>query len=75
MNWSFLPAWLLILTGVPQPVPPFVDRANQIRVLQADVALEPGSFPPVTQRVSPERSFQTAETLSLLAFRYAPSAS
>ncbi len=60
LNWSFLPAWLLILTGVPHEVPPFVERENQMRVLQAEVVEDPGSFEAVVHPVSPERSVQSA---------------
>jgi hypothetical protein len=58
-NWSFRPAWLLILTGVPQVVPPSVERTNQMRDLQVEAALVPGPLP-LVQPESPERSFQVA---------------
>jgi len=40
--------------------PPSVERENQIRVLQVEVVLVPGSFVAVVQPLSPERSLQRA---------------
>ncbi len=57
-NWSLSPDWLLILTGAPQVEPPLVERMNQMRLLQVELTLLPGSLPTVLQPASPERSFQ-----------------
>jgi len=43
---------------VPQLVPPLVERANQMRVLQLDEAFEPGSLEPEVQPLAPVRSVQ-----------------
>ena len=48
------------LPGADQVAPPSVERENQMRVLQADAVLVPGSLPALVQPVSPERSVQTA---------------
>jgi hypothetical protein len=37
-----------------------VERVNQMRLLQVELTLDPGSCEPVVQPLSPERSFQAA---------------
>ena len=44
LYWSLSEAWLLIITAGAQVAPPSVERENQMRVLQVDAALEPGSL-------------------------------
>ena len=60
LNWSLSDAWLLIITGAAQVAPPSVERANQMRVLQVEAALVPGSLAAVVQPVAPVRSVQAA---------------
>ncbi len=58
LNWSFSAAWLLIMTAGDQVVPPLVERENQMRVLQVEETLVPGSLLAVVQPVAPVRSVQ-----------------
>ena len=60
LNWSFRPLWLLIFVAALHVVPPSVERENQMRVLQVEVVLVPGSFDAAVQPLSPDRSVQSA---------------
>jgi len=50
----------LIITGADQVLPPLDERENQIRVLQVEVVLDPGSLVALVQPVAPVRSVQAA---------------
>ena len=50
----------MIFAAALQVVPPSVERENQMRVLQVEVVLVPGSFDAAVQPLSPERSVQSA---------------
>ena len=75
LNWSLSDAWLLSIVAAPHVAPPSVERANQMRVLQVEATLVPGSFAGELHgatpgdAATPVRSVQIAYTMFFVAVR------